>query len=276
MQLIKDKLRGYGLTNSTIKTYTSILSHFFEHTKKVNSFTGEEINQYLDYLIVKKNYSARSRNLVMKILRWYCNKELNLNLHFSKSKENKPIPKICEDKDFTQLLSVTHNIKHRLCLLLMRYSGLRRWEVVRVMKHHIQPDGRLLVKSGKGDKDRYTLIPPQLLEQLTSFINLLPSDNPYIFQGQDIKHKHYSLATPEEILKNAFRKLGWQKERWFGCHALRHAFTIWAVDDVRMDFDEVSKSLGHSIKQTTQIYTQCRKLNLKRAIDLCREVSIIQ
>ena len=156
----------------------------------------------------------------------------------------------------------------------MRYSGLRRWEVIRVMKHHIQPDGRLLVKSGKGDKDRYTIIPPQVLDQLTSFINLLPSDNSYIFQGQ--KSKHYNPRTPEQILVNAFVKLGWNKEKWYGCHALRHAFTLWAIDDLKLDFDDVSKALGHSIYQTTQLYTRCRKNNLTNAVKMCRELSIIQ
>lgn len=275
MEQIKNKLKGLGLANSTIKTYCNILSHFFEHTQKVNNFTGEEINNYLDYLIIKKNYSGRSRNLVMKIIRFYCREFLNFIPEIKKAKENKPIPKICEDSDFTQILSVTPNIKHRLCLLLMRYSGLRRWEVIRVMKHHIQQDGRLLIKSGKGDKDRYTIIPPQVLEQLNAFISLLPANNPYVFQSQDGKG-HYDKRTPEQILKNAFIKLRWSKERWFGCHALRHAFTLWCVDTLRLDFDEVSKMLGHSIMQTTQIYTKCRQLNLKRAVELCREVSIIQ
>lgn len=274
MEAIKTKLKGYGLTDSSIRTYCSILSNFFEYTRKVNSFAQQDTDQYLDYLIVKKNYSARSRNLVMKVIRWYCNKELGLNLKFEKAKENKPIPKICEDTDFSKILSVTPNIKHRLCLLMMRYSGLRRWEVIRVMKHHIQEDGRLKVVQGKGRKDRYTIIPPQLMEQLKAYIALLPSENAYLFQSQDGRG-HYSPRTPQKILNNAFEKLRWHKESWFGCHALRHSFTIWAVDDLRLDFDEVSKMLGHSVMQTTQIYTKCRKMNLKRALEVCSKVSIM-
>lgn len=273
MQQIKDKLKGMGMADSTIKTYTSILNHFFNHIKKATGITEQEIINYLDYLIIVKNYQARSRNLVMKVIRFYCREFLDFVPELKKAKENKPIPKICEDNEFTQILSVTPNIKHRLCLMILRYSGLRRWEVIRVMKHHIQPDGRLLVKCGKGGKDRYTIIPPQVLEQLNSFISLLPAENPYILQGQDGKG-YYDKRTPEQILRNAFKKLGWNKERWFGCHALRHAFTIWCVDTLRLDFDEVSKMLGHSIMQTTQIYTKCRQLNLKRAVELCREINI--
>lgn len=268
MQQIKDRLKGLGLQDSTIKTYTSILGQFFEHSRKASNFTEEEINNYLDYLIIKRNYSARSRNLVSKVIKFYCREFENKIITIRKAKESKPIPK----NEFSQILSVTPNIKHRLCLLLMRYSGLRRWEVIRVMRHHIQPDGRLFIKSGKGNKDRYTIIPPQVLEQLNAYVSLLPAGNPYIFQGQN--SKHYNPRTPEQILVNAFKKLGWHRSRWFGCHALRHAFTIWAVDVVRLDYDEVSKMLGHSIRQTTQIYTQCRKLNLQRAIKMCGEVSI--
>lgn len=274
MKEIKIKLKGYGLTDSTIRTYTSILKQFFEHTGKRINFTEEEISNYLDYLMNVRHYSGRSRNLAMKIIKFYCREFLNFKVELNKAKETKPIPKICEDNDFSSILSVTPNIKHRICLLLMRYSGLRRWELIRVMKHHIQEDGRLKVVQGKGQKDRYTIIPPQLLKQLQSYILLLPAENPYLFQGQNGKG-HYSTRTPQKILNNAFKKLGWQKEKGFGCHALRHSFTLWCVDDLRLDFDEVSKMLGHSIMQTTQIYTKCRRLNLKRAIEVCSKVSII-
>jgi len=69
--------------------------------------------------------------------------------------------------------------------------------------------------------------------------------------------------------------LKWNKERWFGCHALRHSFTIWALDNRIGDYDEVSKMLGHSVTQTTQIYTQCRKLNLLNSINKCKEIEVI-
>lgn len=272
MQQIKDKLKGMGLADSTINTYCFNLNKFFEHTGKTTNFTEQEISNYLDYLIIKKNYSGRSRNLVMKIIKFYCREFLDFIPELKWAKENKPIPKICEDNEFSQILSVTPNIKHRLCLLLMRYSGLRRWEVIRVMKAHIKEDGRLLVKSGKGDKDRYTILPPQVLEQLNKFIDLLPVDNPYIFQGQTLKF--YNPRTPEQILKNAFVKLGWRKERWFGCHALRHSFTIYCLDVLKLDLDTVSKLLGHSAKQTTQIYTQLRKLNLIDVIEKYKQLTI--
>jgi integrase len=273
MDLIKKRMKGMGLTNSTIKTYSSILEKFFEHNGKVNSFTEEEINNYLNYLIIVKNYSPRSRNLVMKIIRYYCREFLGQEFNLKKAKENKPIPKICEDEEFNQIISVTPNIKHRLCLCLMRYSGLRRYEVIRVMKHHIQLDGRLLVKEGKGRKDRYTILPPQVLEDLKKFIDLLPVDNPYVFQGRNTKH--YNVRTPQAILINAFKKLKWNKERWFGCHALRHAFCVWALDNRIGDYDEVSKMLGHSVRQTTQIYTQCRRLNLLSSINKCKEIEVV-
>lgn len=274
MEAIKTRLKGYGLTDATIKTYTSILDQFFRHTGKVSNFSEQEVRDYLDYLIIKRNYSARSRNLAMKIIRFYCRDFLKIELTLSKAKENKPIPKICWDEDFRRIISVTRNVKHRLCLLLMRYSGLRRWEVIRVMKHHITEDGRLLVKSGKGQKDRYTLIPPQVLAQLMPFIELLPADNPYVFQSQDGK-SHYSKRTPQAILNNAFKQLEWHKSRWFGCHALRHAFCIYCLDQKIGDYDQVSKWLGHSVRQTTQIYTQCRKLDFVESIQRYNAINCI-
>lgn len=273
MEEIKNNLKAKGLSDSSIKTYDCIITDFLDFVNK-EIITTQDINDYLNYLMISRNYSGRSRNLAMKVIRYYCRELRGFTPVLEKAKENKPIPRVCEDDEFTQILSVTKNIKHKLCLLLMRYSGLRRWEVIRVMKHHIQDDGRLLVKSGKGDKDRYTMIPPQISDELKAYVLLLPAENAYLFPGQN-GYGHYNKRTPQAILNNAFEKLGWKKERWLGCHSLRHAFTLWCVDSLRLDFDEVSKMLGHSVMRTSQIYTQCRRINLRRAIEVCRDVSII-
>lgn len=273
MELIKNKLKGLGMSQSTIKTYSSILKNFFEYIKKVNNIVDKEINEYLDYLMVTKNYCGRSRNLVMKVIKFYMREFNNIEINIKKAKETKPIPKICWDNDLKQIISVTPNIKHRLCILLMRYSGLRKFEAIHLMKHHVLDNGMVFVKQGKGQKDRYSIIPPQILEQLKSYMSLLPTDNPYIFQGQN--SKHYSSRTPQEILNNAFRKLKWHKERWFGCHALRHAFCIYCLDNKIGDYDQVSKWLGHSVRQTTQIYTRCRKIDYVESIMRYKTITCI-
>lgn len=274
MEKIKNRLKGLGLTESTIRTYNSILKGFFDYHKRYRDFTEKEILGYLDHLMIQRNYSARSRNLVYKVIKFYCREFLKQEIKIERAKENKPIPKVCWDSDFRQIISVTKNIKHRLCLLVMRYSGLRKWETIRLMKHHILDDGRIFVKAGKGQKDRYTICPPQVLEQLKDYIALLPIDNPYVFQGAFNKG-HYSSRTPQAILNNAFETLKWHKERWFGCHALRHAFCIYALDNKIGDYDQVSKWLGHSVNQTTQIYTKCRKLNYVESIERYKATTCI-
>jgi len=69
-------------------------------------------------------------------------------------------------------------------------------------------------------------------------------------------------------------KTGWNKEKWFGCHALRHACTLHWLDDLKLDFDMVSKMLGHSTMRTSQIYTQLRKLKLVDAISKYNTLTI--
>lgn len=110
MESIKHRLMGLGMTSSTINTYLSILDRFFKHSGKVNNFTQQEISNYLDYLIVTRNYKARSRNLVMKVIKFYCREFLNYDLKLQKSKEDKPIPKICWNNEFQEIISVTKNM----------------------------------------------------------------------------------------------------------------------------------------------------------------------
>lgn len=274
MQPIKNKLKGMGLTYSTIKTYSSILKRFFEHFKKTSNFTFEEMESYLDYLMVVKDLKASSRNLTADVLEFYSREFLDDKIEFRKAKVTKEIQPVCWDEDYKQILSVTPNIKHKLCLNVMRYSGLRRAEVVKVMKHHIMPTNRLFVKFGKGQKSRYTIMPPQIYQDINNFKSLLPAENPYVFQGQGGKG-HYSPETPNEILNNAFDKLGWSKERRYGCHALRRFCIIFMVDNLHLDFDKVSKYHGHSIMRTTQIYTESRKLSIEEDARKYEQVEIV-
>lgn len=262
IKTIREFLIGRGMTNSTIKTYCSALRKLFYHLQKTKDISEEEVLIYLDYLIIKRKYRAKSRNLVGKIIKFYFREFLDKEIKIPKAKEEKTIPKVCWDYQLKQIIDVTPYIKQRLILYLMRHSGLRNCEAVKIKKHHILPDGRIFVEGGKGQKDRYTIAPTKLIEKLNNFIELLPkNNNNYVFQGQGGKG-HYSIRTPLEILHNAFRKLGWHKDEWFGCHALRHAFTVYCLDNKIGDYDEVSKWLGHSVNQTTQIYTQCRRLRL--------------
>ena len=261
IKTIRERLICLGMTYATIKTYCSTLNLLFKHLEKVENISEKEVLTYLDYLILKKKNIERTRNLKAKIIRFYFREFLNKEIEINKSKEDKPIPRVCWDNQLKEILRVTPYTKHQLVLLLMRYSGLRNGEVIRLKKHHILKDGTIFVKHGKGRKDRYTICHNKVLEKLRAFISLLPeNNNNYIFQGKS-GISNYSSRTPLEILHNAFRKLRWHKDRWFGCHALRHAFCIYSLDDKIGDYDQVSKWLGHSVGQTTQIYTQCRRIN---------------
>lgn len=274
MQQIKDRLKGLGMTNATIKTYCCHLNMFFKHTKKVLNHTTQEISQYLDYLMIVKNYSGRSRNLVAKIIRFYCREFENFEPELKRAKENKPIPPVCWDEYLREIIKVTPNIKHRLVLQLMRYSGLRKFEAVYIKKSHILENGMIFVMGGKGQKDRYTICPKQLLDQLQAYKKLLDANNQYMFPG-DKGIGHYNCDTPREILKNAFKRLGWSKDKWFGCHALRRAFIIYALDNKIGDADEVSKWVGHSSQRTLQIYTQARRINHLSAIERYNKTMVV-
>lgn len=266
IKTIKERMICLGMTYATIKTYCSVLKGLFDNLEKITDISEQEVLTYLDYVILKKKNKERSRNLKAKIIRFYFREFLNKNIEINKSKEDKPIPKVCWDNQLEEIIKVMPNIKHRLILLLMRYSGLRNWEVIRLEKHHILNDGTILVRHGKGRKDRYTICHPKVLEKLRTFISLLPTNNNnYIFQGQN-GIGHYSSRTPLAILHNVFRKLEWHKDKWFGCHALRHAFCVYSLDNKIGDYDQVSKWLGHSVGQTTQLYTLCRRINHIEAI----------
>ena len=80
------------------------------------------------------------------------------------------LPEILSQREVLRILDSLRNPKHRLILALLYAGGLRVGEVVRLKVSDIDSDRMLIrVRQGKGRKDRYTLLPRSILEDLRSY-----------------------------------------------------------------------------------------------------------
>jgi site-specific recombinase XerD len=158
------------------------------------------------------------------------------------------------------------NPKHKLLLMLCYSSGLRVSEVVALKKEHIDLTRKvLLVKLGKGRRDRNTLIAEKSINYILDYL----IDNEiekWVFPGQP-NSRPITIRTAQRIFDNAVKKAEITKD--VSIHNLRHAFATHLLED-GIDIRYIQELLGHTSIRTTERYTHVAKkvvLNITSPLD---------
>lgn len=166
------------------------------------------------------------------------------------------LPNILSEKQVKHLLDSTTNLKHK-CMLGMFYgTGLRLDELRHLKMSCIDAEnGALKVENGKGNKDRFTIFPKELLADLRTYYQM---DKPkvYLFEGRK-SGKPMSSGAMQVAVKNAMLNAGFEKGR-FSAHSLRHSFATHLLDS-GVDLHSIKTLLGHSKIETTMVYLHLQK-----------------
>jgi site-specific recombinase XerD len=143
---------------------------------------------------------------------------------------------------------------------LLYGSGLRLMEAVRLRCKDVDLQRKmLLVRDGKGAKDRVTLLPHALARKYPG-AHLEPGWQ-YVFPAEHpsrdprsgvVRRHHVHEASVQRRMRLAIRAAGIEKPA--SCHTLRHCFATHLLE-AGYDIRTLQELLGHSSVKTTQIYT---------------------
>ena len=252
MQEIKSFLKSKGQKERTIRTYCSVIGRI----KKIlpEKFNQEDVEKALE----KMNLNPSTYNLYMTIFNFYTTKYKGFSLTFTKAKINKPLPIYVTKEELKAVLDTIPNLKHKLGIALAYGSGLRVHEICRIKKHDISIETQtLMVRNGKGAKDRQSILPTITALALEKYLNKL-KDNPipYLFPTY---RGHISERSFQERLRKAIKES--KITKYFTFHDLRHSFAINLLNK-KVNIEVVRKLLGHSSLRTTQIYLECMTTDL--------------
>ena len=153
--------------------------------------------------------------------------------------------------------------KNRLIVELMLTAGLRVSEVCNLQWTHLRKrDSVLMVKNGKGGKDRNLPIPHSLMEQILAYRNEPETpESKFIFASRNGKPADRSNLN--KMVKKYAAKAGIEKRVYN--HLLRHS----ALTDLysrTKNIRLVQQAAGHASIQTTQIYTHISAEDLREAM----------
>lgn len=241
-------------SSHTIRTYKSMFFAFLKYfNKNPKLISEEEIKNYLEYLILNKNISISHQNQVINAIKFYYEQVLHLprkTYYIHRPVKERKLPAVLSEEEVAQILKQIINIKHKSIIYLIYSGGLRLSEVVNLKITDIDSKRNvIIIKEGKGKKDRLTLLSLKILELLREYYK---QHRPkyWLFEGQD--GGKYSTTSVQKIFKNALASSKVKKRATI--HTLRHSFATHLLER-GTDLRYIQELLGHKNSKTTEVYT---------------------
>ena len=250
--LLKLELKRYA--DNTVRIYITYFEMFINYykDKELNTINETDIRRFLQTL-VRKNVSNSYLNQVINAIKFYYEVVLGMPNRFyeiERPRKESKLPKVISKEEVLSIIENTNNIKHRCIVKLLYSSGIRRNELLNLRITDIDSKRMLvMVRGGKGKKDRQTLLSKSLLEDLRNYFKeWKPQD--YLFEGR--KASKYSAESVLRIVKRAAAKAGLHQN--VTPHVLRHSFATHLLES-GVDLRQIQVLLGHGSSKTTEIYT---------------------
>jgi len=256
---LNDHMTLRGLSPNTQEAYTNAVAGLagYYHLSP-DKLTNEQIQAYLIHLIKERELAWSSCNVVFSGLRCFYSQVLRWDetrFHIPPRPREKKLPRILSLEQVLRLFQVTTNIKHRALLMTVYGGGLRVSEVVQLEPEHIESQRMMIrVDQGKGRKDRFTLLPQNLLDELKAYWKACRPQS-WLFFGRS-KDKPMAIGTAQRIYYNAKSKAGINKGN--GIHTLRHCFATHLLDQ-GVDITTIQQMMGHRALVTTSKYLHTTK-----------------
>jgi len=257
-----DALLMRGYSRKTIRVYLNHMELYSQYImKKQYSWSGKYISSYT-LKLAEQMRSSSYINQSISAAKFYFVKVLKEkdNQQYIRMKKEQKLPSVLSIEEVKRVLNALPNLKHRALLYMTYSAGLRVGEVVRLKVEHIdKARGLLIVKQGKGKKDRQTLLSDVAWQVLVEYITEeMPQS--WLFPGQ-YHYKHMSERTAQKIFERALLVAGVHKDA--SIHSLRHSFATHLLES-GIDIRYIQELLGHQSAKTTQRYTHVSTKDIRR------------
>ena len=294
---VRERCRVKHYSIRTEKRYCDWIRRFILfHRKRHPSEMGKpEIEAFLTYLAVSGNVAASTQNQALAAILFLYKEVLQVELPWlddvTRAKRPPKLPVVLSESEAKALLAQLEGV-HYLVAALLYGSGLRLMEAIRLRVQDVDFERlEITVRSGKGNKDRRTMLPRSLVEPLRSQLSRVrvfheqdlkngigPVYLPYALErkypsaGHELAWQYlFAASSPavdprsgvvrrhhigeqafQRAIKHAVRAAGINKPAT--SHSLRHIFATQLLES-GYDIRTVQELLGHKDVRTTQIYT---------------------
>jgi integron integrase len=295
------RIRLKGFSWRTEETYRGWMWRFarFLGAQPMGSAGGAQVREFLTKLAVEERVGMATQKQALNALVFYfreaAGKDLGDFSDFARARKRVRVPVVLTRAECGRLFEAMEGTP-RLMAQLVFGGGLRLMELLRLRVKDVDLErGQLIVRGGKGDQDRATVLPERLEEKLRAHRERLRRlhaedrdkglpgvwlpeslDRKWPKAGEQwewqwfwpsrelmrdprtgIKRRHHVLdATFQHFVREAARKASLNKK--VTPHVLRHSFATQLLEG-GTDIRTVQELLGHKDVATTQIYTHVMK-----------------
>jgi integrase/recombinase XerD len=247
------QVRNLALNTQT--SYVQQVSLFARHFDRSPELLGpEDIRAYQIYLTNERKLATGSVLIAVAALRFLYKASLKKDWTFEDvipaPKKPEKLPVILSPEEVLQFLGCVGSTKHRAILTSCYAAGLRISESIHLKATDIDSQRMVIrVDQGKGQKDRYVMLSPKLLETLRRYWRAVrPKD--WLFEG-DIPGQPINRSSVELACQKARRLSRMRKP--ITPHSLRHAFAVHLLE-AGTDVRTIQLLLGHRSLATTARY----------------------
>jgi integron integrase len=297
MDQVRDAIRSRHYSLRTEASYLHWIRRFILfHGKRHPAEMGEaEITAFLTHLAVKKHVAASTQNQALSALLFLYQRVLGRELAWLngmvRARRPERLPVVLTQSETRALLGALRGL-NKLLGWLIYGTGMRLREALQLRVQDVDFEYRqITIRSGKGAKDRVTVLPEKLMEPLQRHLRNIKRQHErdlvlglgtvylphaltrkypnaerewrwqYVFPSSRIsvdpvtgvrRRHHVDDGNLSRALRQAAQQTGLQKH--VSAHILRHSFATHLLES-GYDIRTVQELLGHSDVRTTQIYT---------------------
>ena len=254
-QRMLEDMQIRNLAVNTQESYVQQVSLFARYFNQSPERLGpEQIRAYQVYLTNEKKLAIKSILIAISALRFLYRVTLKKDWSFEDiipvPKKPQTLPVVLSPEEVIQFLACVVSHKHRAILTACYAAGLRVSEAIALTPPAIDSKRMVLrVEQGKGQKDRYVMLSPRLLEILRDWWR---AERPqlWLFPG-DMPGQHITRAAVERECQKAHRMCKIPKP--ITPHSMRHAFAVHLLEQ-GTDVRTIQLLLGHRSLATTAKY----------------------
>ena len=246
------QLRNYS--PHTIEAYVRCVASFAKHFHQSPDQLGpDQIREYQIFLVRQKKASWALFIQTVCALRFFYHTTLGRKEmidYIPYPRREKRLPTVLSQAEVASLLQATNNLKHRTILTTIYAAGLRVSEVANLRPAEIDSRRQVIVvRQGKGHKDRLVMLSPHLLELLRQYWKAYRPPL-WLFPGDD-PHRPIRTRSIHRICRRVGAAAGLTKT--ITPHVLRHSFATHLLE-AGTDLRTIQLLMGHRSLKTTTLY----------------------
>src|SRR5271167_2068744 len=264
-----EELQRRNLSAITTRIYLHSVEEFARYFNTPPDRLGlEHVRQYQAHLFTDRKLEAVSVAQQVSALRFFFLK----TLHRPWRVDDMPVPKrpirlpeVLSREEVERLIQSAASPLHRIWLLVLYATGIRREELVQLKASDIDSERMLIrIRQGKGKKDRNVMLSPRLLQELRDYWrSASPKPETYLFPSKGTHPNGDVPITSKSVwdaVQQAAVRAGLDKS--VHPHTLRHCFATHLLES-GADLRTIQLLLGHADLKTTGRYLHLSERHLK-------------